>query len=85
MGVGESNSIDDFQKSGWMNRSATLSSSVANEAIFQQLHALELVLWSVRVKRRRRAVITTACRPSEKLIYLRYSSILLGVYACWAL
>lgn len=33
MGVGESNSFDDFQKFGWMKRSATLSSSVAKDAI----------------------------------------------------
>lgn len=43
MGVGESNNVDDFQKFGWIKRSATLSSSVANDAIVLQVHALELV------------------------------------------
>lgn len=33
MGVGESSSMDDFQKFGWAKRSATLSSSVAKDAM----------------------------------------------------
>lgn len=38
MGVGESRSIDDFQKFGWMKRSATLSSSVAKDAIISAIY-----------------------------------------------